>query len=103
MSIEFRQGDNPKAFKLYEGDDWIGDIKYHAPEEPGDQEFWTVSMWSMQGTGKEWGADPEGFEEAVESAHLLYEEEFVPERRSVLKPTSEPLPISTPMGGQPRR
>jgi len=103
MGIELRQGDNSKAFKLYEGEDWIGDIEYHAPAKPGDSEFWTVLMWSLQGTGKEWSADPESFEEAVQYAHELYEEEFLPERRKLRKPTGEPPPISTPMGGQSQR
>ncbi|MCX4450735.1 hypothetical protein [Streptomyces sp. NBC_01789] len=102
MTLELRQAGHPKAFKLYEGEDWIGDIEYYASEGPDDEEFWTVKMWSLQGTGKEWGADSESFEEAVQYAHMLYDEEFVPERRKLKRPTGDPRPISTPMGGQRR-
>ncbi|MFG3510266.1 hypothetical protein ACGF5F_32740 [Streptomyces sp. NPDC047821] len=97
-----RQGDCPKSFKLYEGEEHIGDIEYHAPEEEGDEECWTVCLWSLMGTGAEWHGDPDSFEEAVQFAHELYEE-FVAERRKLTRATRDGRPISTPMGGQSRR
>ncbi|MFB7605308.1 hypothetical protein [Streptomyces gardneri] len=103
MSIELRAGDCSKSLDLYEGENHIGEIRYHAPEQDGDEEFWTVSLWSLMGTGKEWNADPDDFKEAVEYAHRLYEEGFVAERRELTRPVSGVRVVSTPTGGQRRR
>lgn len=103
MSMELREGRCPKSRNLYEGEDHIGEIRYHGPEQEGDEEFWTVELWSLMGTGKEWNADPENFEEAVQHAHTLYTEGFVAERRELRRPLPGLRVVSTPTGGQRRR
>ncbi|MFC8009170.1 hypothetical protein [Streptomyces cinereoruber] len=103
MGMELREGRCPRSFDLYEGEDHIGEIEYHAPEQEGDEDLWTVLLWSLMGTGKEWSADPDSFEEAVEFAHRIYEEDFVGERRELKRPVRGVHTISTPTGGQRRR
>jgi len=103
MALELREGRRPRSLDLFEGDERIGEIRYHAPEQDGDEEFWTVSLWSLMGTGKEWAGDPDDFKEAVEYAHRLYEEGFVAERHELSRPVAGLRVISTPTGGHRRR
>lgn len=102
-SLDFRETPNPNSFRIYEGEEWIGNINYHAPYEEGVDGDWSVEMWSLMGTGKKWGAEASSREDAVEAAQAIYEEGFVPERREARRPVPGVRVISTPTGGQRRR
>lgn len=81
MSLELRPINALNRFDLYEGEEQIGRISYCEPEDLGPR--WTVDMWSLMGTGKEWYADTAtSNEEAAQHAHELYEE-FCAERREL--------------------
>jgi len=106
MTLDIRPTEDPHRFRLYEGDDWIGEIVNEVTDEDGvvvgDEPFWCAQVWSQMGTGKTWSADSgSSLDEIKEWAHELYEE-MVAERRELRK-GSRPPTISTPMGGQRRK
>jgi hypothetical protein len=85
-----------------EGEDPVGELIYHAPEEEGDEPSWSVELWSVMGTRRKWCADvAESHEEAADDARELYKE-LVAERRELSR-GARPRTISTPMGGQRRK
>ena len=103
MTMEMRPASAPQSFDLYDGEERIGEILYVAPmEEYGakNPECWEVRLWSLTGSGKEWGDTVYSIEEAKEFAHSEYPE-LVAERRAAAGPSVRV--ISTPMGGQRRR
>jgi hypothetical protein len=110
VTLDIRPTDDPDRFDLYENDDRIGEIVNEPLDEEGvalgEPPFWTLQLWSLMGTRKEWHANGESLDEVKQYAHEMYKE-FVAERRQVNQPGPGPRVrlISTPTGGQrrPRR
>lgn len=109
MTLEIRATDNPQHFDLFDATGRLGEIAYVPETEPDawggvDPACWRTTLWSMTGSGKEWGDEAPTLEEAKEIAHTEYPE-LVAERREANKPGPGPRPttVSTPMGGQRRR
>ncbi|MGW0920053.1 hypothetical protein ACWD3J_13685 [Streptomyces sp. NPDC002755] len=105
MTLEIRPTDDPDRFSLHDGDDRIGEIRNVPLDEEGialgEPPEWNVLLWSVMGTGKEWGGTTESRDEAEQYASELFEE-FRAERRE-LSTGPRPRGISTPMGGQKRK
>jgi hypothetical protein len=104
MSLEIRETSNPDHLKLYDGDDWIGEIKNVPLDEEGvalgEPPDWNVEIWSVMGAGKTWRADGESLTEIKQYAQELYEE-FAAERRELSKGSRIWTTGSVPMGGKP--
>lgn len=105
MTLDIRPTNNPNRFRLYEGEDWIGEVVNEIEDENGavhdDDPYWCAKVWSQMGTGKTWSAEGASSpEEIKEWARELYDE-MVAERRELSK--GRPRTISTPMGGQRRK
>lgn len=99
--MDIRPGDAHGCFRLFDGDDYIGEIRYHPPEEEGDDDWWEVELWSLTGSEKTWYADAAKSEaEARDDAAALYKE-WQAERREANRGPRATV-ISSPMGGQPR-
>ncbi|WP_369214428.1 hypothetical protein [Streptomyces flavofungini] len=111
MAIEIRPVDGTNEYKIYEGDDLIGEIDWSGPagtrDEYGweiDEETWGVTIWSLTGSARQWGNVLTTPEAACEEAQVIYEEDFLPERRRAHAPVPGGVKvISSPMGGQKRR
>lgn len=104
MPLEIRPTDDADRLNLYDGDEWIGEIRDEPLDEEciaaGDPPCWTVKIWSLMGTAKEWHADGESLDEAKRDAHELYKE-FVAERRELSKGSRIWTTGSIPTGGKP--
>lgn len=103
MTLEIRTTDDPKRQTLHDGDEWIGEILEDLDDEGialGEDPIWSVTVWSVMGTGKQWHAEGESREDAEEGARELYEE-FVAERRELSKGSRIWTTGSVPMGGKP--
>jgi len=103
VSLEIRETDDPDHLKLYDGEDWIGEIENVPLDEEGialgEPPDWNVELWSQMGTGKKWTASGESYDE-VEGYALEMYEELVAERRELSK-GSVWTTGSVPMGGKP--
>ena len=104
MSLEIRETEAPNHFKLYDGEDWIGEIKNVPLDEEGvalgEPPIWDVEIWSIMGTGKTWSESGESLEEAKRYVQELYEE-FAAERRELSKGSRMWTTGSVPLGGKP--
>ncbi|WP_329472783.1 hypothetical protein OIE75_29970 [Streptomyces sp. NBC_01723] len=104
MTLEIRPADEPERFDLYDGDDRIGEIRRGELTEEdtaeGEPPYWEFTIWSVMGTGKEWGGHSQSYDEVVEWAREEYEE-FLAERRELSKGSATWTTSSIPMGGKP--
>lgn len=104
MTLDIRITDDPHHFDLYDADDKIGEILCDPPDadDPTDiyPPYWSAELWSQMGTGKEWSATGESFDEVKRYAHELYEQ-FAAERRDLSKGSRIWTTGSVPMGGKP--
>ena len=103
MTLDIRATDDPDRFGLHDGDDKIGEIRNEPLDEEGielgEPPDWTVLIWSVMGTGKEWRAGGESYDEVEGYALELYEE-FAAERRELSKGSRIWTTGGIPMGGK---
>jgi len=104
VTLDIRPTGDPNRFDLYDADAKIGEILCDPPDEndPTDTEppYWSAELWSQMGTGKEWSATGESYDEVEGYALELYDE-FAAERRELSKGSHIWTTGSIPMGGKP--